>query len=150
MLVRRNHGHQAGFLLNAQDFLAFFVHIAQRNLDLNVLARFQASQGLAGVHLGGRTQDDGIDLFQSQRLVQVGGDVGNAVFVRDLFGFGELTANQRDHFDAVDVLNAVQVFDAEGTSAREGDFDGFAHVFSNAQVFSRIAWPTAVLLAGTW
>jgi hypothetical protein len=24
-------------------------------------------------------------------------------------------------------LNAVQVFDAEGTRASEGDFDGFAH-----------------------
>jgi hypothetical protein len=55
--------------------------------------------------------------------------VGNAVFVRHLFGFGELAADQRDDFDAVDVFDAVQVFDAEGTCACEGDFDGFAHGF---------------------
>jgi hypothetical protein len=61
-----HHGHQARFLLDAQHFLAFFVHVAQRNLDLHMLARLQASQGLAGVHLCGRAQDDGIDFFQSQ------------------------------------------------------------------------------------
>ena len=33
----------------------------------------------------------------------------------------------------------------EGASARQGDFEGFAH-----DGFSRIRWPTAVLDAGTW
>ena len=122
-----HHGHQTGFLLYTQNFLAFFVDIAQRNLDLYVLARLQAGQGLAGVHLRGRAQDDGIDFFQSQRLVQVCSDVTDAVFVSHLFGFGELAANQRDDFHTVDVFDAVQVFDAEGTCARQGNFDGFAH-----------------------
>ena len=122
-----HHGHKAGFLLHTQDFLAFFVHIAQRDLDLHMFARLQARQGLAGVHLCGRAQNDGVNFFQGQRLVQVGGDVTNAVFVSHLFGFGELTPDQRDDFHAVDVLDAVQVFDAESTRARQGDFDGFAH-----------------------
>ncbi len=123
-----HHGHQTRFFLNAQDFLAFFVHIAQRDLDLHMFARLQARQGLAGVHLCGRAQNDGVDFFQGQRLVQVGGDVTNAVFVSHLFGFGELTPDQRYDFHAVDVLDAVQMLDAEGTGAGQGDLDGFAHV----------------------
>jgi hypothetical protein len=55
--------------------------------------------------------------------------VANAALVSHLFGFGELAADQRDDFHAVDILDAVQVFDAEGSSASEGDFDGFAHGF---------------------
>ena len=38
----------------------------------------------------------------------------------------------------------VQMLDAEGAGAGQRDFDGLAHEFS------RIRWPTAVLLAGTW
>jgi hypothetical protein len=94
---------------------------------LHVLASPQASQGLAGVHLGRCTQDHGIDFFQSQGLVQVGGDMTNAVFVSHLFGFSELAPDQGDDFNAVNIFDAVQVFDTEGTSASKGDFDGFAH-----------------------
>ena len=51
----------------------------------------------------------------------------NAVFGSDFFGFFDVAADQRDDLDAVDVPDPVQVFDAEGTSASQGDFDGFAH-----------------------
>jgi hypothetical protein len=43
------------------------------------------------------------------------------------------------------MLDAVEVLDAEGAGAGQGDFDGLL-----MSVFSRIRWPTAVLLAGTW
>jgi hypothetical protein len=52
----------------------------------------------------------------------------DAVLGSNLLGFSEFAAHQRDDLHAVNVLDAVQVFDAKGTCARQGDFDGFAHV----------------------
>ena len=61
-----HHGNETCFFLHTQNFLTLFVHIAQRNLHLHVLASLQACQGLAGVHLCGRAQDDGIHFFEGQ------------------------------------------------------------------------------------
>ena len=79
------------------------------------------------MHLRGRAQDDGVHFGQRQAVGQVGGDVADAVLGGDFLGFFQVAADQRDDFHAVDVLDAVQVFDAEGTGAGQGDFDGFAH-----------------------
>ena len=78
---------------------------------------------------GGGAQNNGVDFFQNQRLVWTGGDVGNAVFVGYFFGFGKLAVDQRDYVNAVDVFDAVQVFNAKGTCACQGDFDGFIYGF---------------------
>ena len=40
----------------------------------------------------------------------------------------QITADEGDDFHALDVLDTVQVFDAESARARQGDFDGFGHL----------------------
>ena len=75
---------------------------------------------------------------------QVGARVFDAVLLRHLTRLVELAADQRDHFDAVNVLDAVQVFDAKRTGSDQRHVDRLAHVG-----FSKIKCPTAVLLAGT-
>jgi hypothetical protein len=101
------------------------------------------------MHLRGRAQDDGIHLGQGQAVGQIGGDVFDAVFVSHLFGFVEVAADEGHDFNAVDVLDAVQVFDAKGTCARQGDLNGMGSGFAHGQLFSRMRCPTAVLEAGT-
>ena len=56
-------------------------------------------------------------------------------------GLGQIAADERDDFHAVDVLDAVQVLDAEGAGAGQCDFDGLG---AHSVQFSRIRWPTAV------
>ncbi|MNT72055.1 hypothetical protein D3C72_2106200 [compost metagenome] len=118
------HGHQAGLLLQGDNLLAIGQHVAQRDLDLHVLARFQAGDGLPGVHLRGRAQDHGIHFLDGQAVLQLGGDMLDAVLVGHFLGLGQVAADEGDDFDAVDVFNTVQVLDAEGASACECDFDG--------------------------
>jgi hypothetical protein len=49
---------------------------------------------------------------------------GDAVFVGHFPGLVQVAADEADHFHIGDVLDAVQVLDAEGAGAGEGDFDG--------------------------
>ena len=79
---------------------------------------------------------------QGQAVGQVGGDVLDAVLVGDLAGLVQVAADQRDDFDAIDVLDAVEVLLPERARTGERHFDGHAW-------FSRIRWPTAVFDAGT-
>jgi hypothetical protein len=53
--------------------------------------------------------------------------------------FGQVTADEADDFNAVDVLDAVEVFDAEGAGASKGYFDGHgsAPVGDRAEDLSR-------------
>jgi hypothetical protein len=51
--------------------------------------------------------------------------VANAVFGSHFFRLLQIAADQRDDLDTGYVFDAVQVFDAEGTGAGEGNFDGF-------------------------
>jgi hypothetical protein len=46
---------------------------------------------------------------------------------RRCLNLGKAIRKAVESFDAVNILDAVQVLDAEGASARQGDFDGFAH-----------------------
>ena len=82
------------------------------------------------MHLRGCAQNHRIHIFQRQTLVQIGGDVGNAVFVSHFLGLGQLAANQRHHLDTVDEFDAVQMLDAKCACACQGDFDGLVHEFS--------------------
>jgi malonyl CoA-acyl carrier protein transacylase len=50
----------------------------------------------------------------------------DAVFVGHFLGLVKAATDQGDDFHAVDVLDAVQVLDAEGTSASQRYFDGLA------------------------
>ena len=84
------HGDQARLLLgDGHDGLCILrsSQVTQRDLDLHMLAGLQACQGLGGVHLRGRAQDDGVHVLQRARTVgQVGGDMADAVLGRDLAG----------------------------------------------------------------
>ncbi len=68
--------------------------------------------------------------------------MADAVFRGHFARLVEFAADEGDDFDAVDEPDAVEVLDAEGAGAGECDAQG--------HVFSRMRWPTAVLLAGTW
>jgi hypothetical protein len=46
-------------------------------------------------------------------------------FAATSLGLVQFATDQRDDFNAVNILDAVEVFDAKGTGARERDFDGF-------------------------
>ena len=136
------HGHQARLPLQHHHGLAFGQHVAQRNLHPHVLAGPQAGQALRSVQLRGRAQNHRVQARERQAVGQVGGDVGNAVPGGHFVRLVQVAADQRHTLHAFDQLDGVQVLDAKGSGARQGDLD--------RHVFSRIRWPTAVLEAGTW
>ena len=137
------HRDPARFFLQRHHGLRILQAVGQRNLDLHMLAGPQARHRLCRMHLRRRAQDDSVHFLQGQALGQFGRDVTDGEFRRNVPGFLQLAANQRNHFDAIDFLDAFQVLDAEGAGAGKGDSNGHC-------VFSRIRWPTAVLDAGTW
>ena len=96
------------------------------------------------MHLGRRAQDHRVDLGLRQRLRQIGRHVRDAVLGGDGPGLLRVGADHRHHLDAGNVLDGVEMLDAEGARTGQRDFDYFAHVFS------KIRCPTAVLEAGTW
>ncbi len=53
--------------------------------------------------------------------------MADAVFGRGLLRLVEFAPDQRYHFDAVDQLDRVEMFEAEGAGAGEGDFKRFGH-----------------------
>jgi hypothetical protein len=110
-----------------------------------VLARLQAGDGLRGVHLRGRAQDDGVHFLQRQAVGQVGGDVADAVLGGGLFGLVQSRLTRLTTLHAVDQLDGVEVLDAEGAGAGQRNFDGSCRLI---YVFSRIRWPTAVFARG--
>ena len=122
------HGHQPGLLLQGHDFFSALEGVRQRNLHLHMLARLQAGQRLLGMHLGGRAKNDGIQFWQSQAFRQFRGHMANTVLGSDLFGLLQVTADQGHDFDAINILDAVQVLDTESAGASQRDFDGFAHI----------------------
>jgi hypothetical protein len=103
-----------------------------------------AGDGLLRVHLRRRAQDDRVHVRARQRLVEVVRDMLRAVLLRDFLRLGQLAADDGRDLHAVDVLQPVEVLDAEGAGAGECDADGLAHC-----LFSRTRWPTAVFDAGT-
>ena len=119
-----------------------------------MLAGAQAGQRLLGMHLRRGAKDDRIDFWQCQRVGQVRRDMLDAVLIRDLLRLAQIAADQRDDFDAVNVLDAVQVLDAESASAGQRDFDDFAHlgVFQNQVADSRVGrrYMVKTLLYADW
>ena len=76
-LVRRieatrvaNHADLAGFLLSDRDRLGILEAVGERYLDLNMLAGPQALYGLRGMHLCWRAQNDRIDRWIAERIVE--------------------------------------------------------------------------------
>jgi hypothetical protein len=122
------HGDQPGLLLQREHGFGVGQAVGQRDLDLHVLAGLQAGDGLLGVHLGRRAQDHGVDFLHGQAVGQVGADVADAVLGGGLARLVQFAADQRDHLDAVDQLDRVEMLDAEGAGAGQRDLDGLAHL----------------------
>ena len=139
------HRDQATALLQRNHLLRTGQRVSQRNLALHMLAGFQAGDGLRRVHLGRCAQDHRVDLGSGQAVGQIDAGVCDAVLGRNFAGLAQIAADQRDDFDAVDVLDSFDVLDAKSAGTGQRHLDRLAHAW-----FSRIRWPTAVLLAGTW
>ena len=162
-----DHGHEPRLLLHRDNGFGVPETVCERDLDLYVLARRKALQRLRRMHLSRRGQDHGVEARQLQAVGEVGGDVADAIFDGGLFRLVEFAADQRDHLHAVDQLDAVEMFQAEGPGARQGDLDSFTHFHSlslcepvgipwrprsrenDYEAFSRMRCPTAVFEAGT-
>ena len=115
-------------LLRRDHRLGVLEAVGERDFHLHVLAGLEALQRLGGVHLGRRRQDDGVELGQFEAVGEIGRDMADAVFGGGLFRLVEFAPHQRDHLDAVDQLDAVEMLEAEGARARQSDFDRFTHV----------------------
>ena len=122
------HRHQTFFFGKLDHFVSVFPAVSQRNFHLHMFARLQASNALCSMHLCWGAQNNRIHFRQRQAVGQIGGDVLDAVFVGHFFGLFQIAADQRHHFHAIDVFDAVQVFDTECTGTCERYFDGFRHV----------------------
>ena len=125
------HRHQAGLALQVDHCLRIPPAVGQRDLDLHMLAGLQALKRLRRMHLGRRAQDHGVHVLERQAGGEVGGDVADAVLLRHFLGLGQLAADQRHHLDTVDVLDAIEVLDAECAGAGQCDSDrhnGFSKI----------------------
>ena len=122
-----DHRDEPGSLLHGEDRLGVLQTVGERNLHLDVLARFQALDRLRGVHLGRRRENDGVEAGQFQAVGEVGRHVSDAVFGRGLSRLVELAADERNHLDPVDQLDAVEMLEAEGAGAGQRDLDGRWH-----------------------
>ena len=98
------HGDQPGFFLNGENFFGVGQRIGNRNFDFDVFSGAHALDGLFGVDLRRRGQNDSFDAGPGDGFVEIGGPVRNAVFFRDGFcGFGGSAVNA-DNFDVFDAL----------------------------------------------
>ena len=118
-----DHGDEPGLLLHRDDRLGVLQAVGERNLDLHMLAGLEALQRLRGVHLRRRRQNHRVEPRQLEGLGEIGRDVADAVFRRRLLGFVELAPDERDHLDPVDLLDRVEVPEAEGAGAGKRDFE---------------------------
>jgi hypothetical protein len=118
------HRHQPGPPLCLDHAHAVGEVVAQRDLDLDVLARFETGDRLLGVHLGRRGEHHRVDLVEREALGEIGRDVVDPVFLRDLTGRVELATDHGDHTHVVDVLHGIEMLDAECSGPCEGDVDG--------------------------
>ena len=86
-----------------------------------MLARSKRGDGLSGVQLRGRAKDDGVDVVGSQRVVELGRGEGRTVFLGDILSLVQGATDDRGHLDAVDARQGVEVLEAKGSRAGDGD-----------------------------
>ena len=87
----------------------------------------QALYGLRGVHLRRRRENDRVEVRQLQGVGEVGRGVADAIFRRRFLRLVELASNERDDLDARDILDGVEMLQAEGSGAGERRLDGLCH-----------------------
>ena len=122
-----DHGDEPGFLLLRDHRFGVLQAVGERNLDLHMLAGLEALQSLRGVHLRRRRQDHRVEPRNLQAVGEIGRNVADAIFRRRLLGLVELAPDERDDLDTVDLLDRVEVFQAEGASAGKRDFECLGH-----------------------
>ena len=94
-----------------------------------MLAGAHDGDRLRGVQLGRRAQDHRVDVVAGERLVEVGGGVGDAVPLRNFLRLFQLATDDRGDLHSVDVAQAVEVLDAEGAGAGDCDSHRCSHPF---------------------
>src|SRR5688572_14963361 len=104
-----------------------------------MLAGLHALNRLLCVQLRRRAQDYCIGI-RSESLAQLRRRVVDPIPLRDLLSRRNLTTHDRDHLDAIDLLQSIEMLLPEGADACHHDFH---------RPFSRMRWPTAVFDAGT-
>ena len=93
------------------------------------------------MHLRRRGENHGLDPGLLQALGEIARPVRDVELAGDFLGRLGITADERSHFDTLDVGDALEVFLAESALACHANF----HLR-----FSKIRCPTAVFDAGTW
>ena len=92
-----------------------------------MLAGAKALDGLGGVHLSGRRENDSVEFWQLQGIRKLGCRMAHTIFRRRILCLVELTPDERDYLDVADLFNCVEVLEAEGASAGQRGLDGFCH-----------------------
>ncbi len=100
----------------------------------------------------GVVEDRGLDAGLRQAFREIGRPVRDAEALGHLLGRVRAAAGQRHHFDIVDILQCVEMLDAEGALTGKTDLHAAASFLccSWNSLFSRMMWPTPVDDAGTW
>ena len=122
-----DHGDEPALLLRRDHRLGVLQAVGERNLDLHMLAGLEALKRLRGVHLRWRGQDDRVEPRKLQGVGEIGRDMADAIFRRRLLGLVELAPDERDRLDPVDLLDRVEVLQAEGAGAGKRDFECLGH-----------------------
>src|SRR6185436_14321297 len=89
--------------------------------DLHVFAGAQALDALACVHLRGSGEDGGLDAGMFEAFAEIGGPMRNAELLCHLAGRVRAAAGECRDLDTGDLLDGLDVFDAE--RALSGDTD---------------------------
>ncbi len=108
------HGDEAGFLLRLQHGFGIREAVGQRNLHLHMLAGPQALDGLLRMHLRGRGEDHRRKSRLLETCGEIPGVVRDAELLRHFPGGFLVAAGDRDDFDPRNLLDGLQMLDAEG------------------------------------
>ena len=120
------HADDAGFFLHFHEALGIRESIRDGDFDLDVLSRAHALLALLRVHLRGRREDHRFEAGLLQALGEIARPVRNLEFLRDFFRGGLIAACQRDHFDARNLGDALQMLLAERALSRDANLHGFS------------------------
>ena len=117
-----HHGHQTRVGLFGQHRLGGGEAVGQRDLDLHVLARVHAGDGLRCVHLGWCGENRRIDIGDGQRVGEIGGPMVDAVLGGHLSGGRGSAAHNRNHVGPVEVGDRIEMVAAECAGAGQSEF----------------------------
>ena len=114
-----DHADSTRFLLRLIDRLRIVPAVGHGNFDLDVEAGTHALNRLACMHLRRRAKNRCLETGRLERVVQAREHLGNTVLGREFLCRLETTADERCNLDTVDVLDAVEMLDAESAATRD-------------------------------